>query len=153
MFPLVGKTVLATVQLNIEFRLLAKEIQVVNTDGMLTTEFVAGKTPGTQPAPDQFFRPRFNLAKLPGAFNVGHDGKLENDGKNCKVSFDARPLPEEKESPMNGFLFLGWLPGQSSFSKFEVRRGVKANFLVFSVATIKCEIDALSLSARLSGHL
>ena len=31
--PLVGKTVLAAVQLNIQFRLITKEIQIVNTDG------------------------------------------------------------------------------------------------------------------------
>lgn len=33
MFALVGKTVLAAVQLNIQFRLITKEIQIVNTDG------------------------------------------------------------------------------------------------------------------------
>jgi hypothetical protein len=54
---------------------------------------------------------------------------------------------------MDGFLFLGWLSGQSSVSKFEGRRERKSEFLAFSVATAKCEIDACSLFVRLSGHL
>jgi hypothetical protein len=37
-----------------EFRLLAKEIEIVNADRMLAAEFVAGKTPSAQPAPDKF---------------------------------------------------------------------------------------------------
>jgi hypothetical protein len=43
MFASVGKTVLAAVQFHIQFRFLAKEIEIVNADGMLAAEFVAGK--------------------------------------------------------------------------------------------------------------
>ena len=62
-FPLVGKTVLAAVQLNIQFRLLTKEIQMVNADGMLAAKFVVAEATVTQPAPDEFFRPRFLFAQ------------------------------------------------------------------------------------------
>ena len=86
-FPLVGKTVLAAVQFNIQFRLLAKEIKVVNADGMLPTKFVAGEPPVAEPAPDEFFRPRFPFAKLACAFDVGHDGNLVNDEKTEKLVF------------------------------------------------------------------
>ena len=41
MFALVGKAMLAAVQFHIQFRLLAKEIEIVNADGMLAAEFVA----------------------------------------------------------------------------------------------------------------
>jgi len=75
-FALVGETMLAAVQFNIQFRFFAKEIQIVAADGMLAAEFVAAETPVAQPAPDKFFRPRFILAKLAGAFDVGHDGNL-----------------------------------------------------------------------------
>jgi hypothetical protein len=77
-FPLVGKTVLAAVQFNVQFRLLTKEIQMVNADGMLAAKFVAAEATVAQPAPDEFFRPRFLFAKLAGAFDVGHDVNLEN---------------------------------------------------------------------------
>ncbi len=73
MFSLVRKTMLAAVQFNIQLRLLAKEIQIVNAERMLAAKFVAAETPSAQPAPDKFFRPRFLLAKLPGAFDVGHE--------------------------------------------------------------------------------
>ena len=62
-FPLVGKTVLAAIQLNIQFRIFAKEIQIVDPDGMLAAKFVAAKATVTQPAPDEFFRPRFLFAQ------------------------------------------------------------------------------------------
>ena len=79
MFALVGKTVLAAVQFHIQLRLLAKEIQIVNAAGMLAAEFVATEPPVAQPAPHQFFRPGFILAKLAGAGDVGHDGNLDYD--------------------------------------------------------------------------
>jgi hypothetical protein len=78
MSALIGKTVLAAVQFNVQFRLLTKEIQIVDADGMLAAKFVAAKATGAQPAPDEFFRPRFLFAKLAGAFDVGHDANLEN---------------------------------------------------------------------------
>jgi hypothetical protein len=86
-FPLVGKTVLAAVQFDIQFRLLAKEIKVVNADGMLTAEFVAVEPSVTQPAPHELFRPRFIVAKLAGAFDVGHDGNLGNRDGTGKLVF------------------------------------------------------------------
>jgi hypothetical protein len=63
-FPLVGKTVLAAVQFHIQFRLLAKEIEIVDAERMLAAKFVAGEPPSAQPAPDEFLRPGFILAKL-----------------------------------------------------------------------------------------
>jgi hypothetical protein len=47
MILLVGKTVLAAVEFNCQFRLLAKEIKVVNTKRMLSAEFVASETTST----------------------------------------------------------------------------------------------------------
>ena len=85
MFPLVGKTVLTAVQFNIQLRLFAKEIEIVNAKRMLAAKFVAGETPVTQPTPNKFFRPRFLFAKLSGAFGVGHDGNLRNDGETEKL--------------------------------------------------------------------
>ena len=85
MFPLVRKTVLAAIQLHIEFRLLAKEIKRVNAERVLAAEFIAGETTGAQPAPDEFLRPRFNLAELPGAFDIGHGLRLENSGVPAKL--------------------------------------------------------------------
>jgi hypothetical protein len=61
MLSLVGKTVLAAVQFHIQFRRLAKEIEIINTDRMLPTKFVNGETPGTQPVPDKFLRPGFSF--------------------------------------------------------------------------------------------
>ncbi len=40
MFPLIGKTVLAAIQFNIQLRFLAKEIQIVITKRMLPPELV-----------------------------------------------------------------------------------------------------------------
>ena len=70
---------LAAIQFHIQFRFLSKEIEIVNAERVLAAEFVAAEPPVTQPAPHQFLRPRFILAKLPGAFDVGHDEILGND--------------------------------------------------------------------------
>jgi hypothetical protein len=86
-FPLVGKTMLAAVQFHIQFRLLAKEIQIVNAERMPAAKFVAAEAPTAQPAPDKFFRPGFILAKLAGAFDVGHDGNLGNVDETGKLVF------------------------------------------------------------------
>jgi hypothetical protein len=60
---------------------------MVNADGMLAAEFVAGETPGAQPAPDKLFRPCFLFAKLAGAFDVSHDGNLGNGNQTEKLVF------------------------------------------------------------------
>ena len=75
MLSLVGKTVLAAVQFNVQFCFLAKEIKIVITERMLAAEFVAAEPPGAQPAPYQLLCPRFLLAELTGADEVGHDGE------------------------------------------------------------------------------
>jgi len=77
-FALVGKSVLAAIQFHIQFRFLSKEIEIVNAERVLAAEFVAAEPPVTQPAPHEFFRPRFLFAKLAGAGNVGHAGNLGN---------------------------------------------------------------------------
>jgi hypothetical protein len=64
--PLVGKTVLAAVQLDIQPRFLAKEIKVVNAPRVLTAEFVTGETPSAQPAPDKFSRPSLFFCEAAG---------------------------------------------------------------------------------------
>jgi hypothetical protein len=84
---LVGKTMLATIEFNGQFCFLTKEIQTVNAERMLATEFIANEPPITQPVPHEFFRPRFLFAKLPGAFNIGHAENLENEGKTEKLVF------------------------------------------------------------------
>jgi hypothetical protein len=102
MILFIGKTVLAAVEFNGQFRFLAEEIEIVNINRMLAAEFVAGETSVAQPTPDKFFRPCFFFAKLPGAFDAGHDGNLGNDEKTEKLVFFGRPLilafsPGEKE--------------------------------------------------------
>ena len=67
------KPMLPTVEFDCQFRFLAKEINTVNAGGMLAAEFVAAEAPVAQPVPDELFRPRFRFAKLPGAFDVGHE--------------------------------------------------------------------------------
>ena len=108
-FPLVGKTMLAAVQFHIQFRLLAKEIQMVNAEGMLAAKFVAGEPPCAQPAPDKFFRPGFNLAKLASAGDVGHEMNLGDDGKTEKFVLTLALIlafsPGEKEPPAHVSLF------------------------------------------------
>ena len=42
---------------------------------MLAAEFIMAESLVTQPAPHQFFRPRFGLTELSGAFDFGHDGE------------------------------------------------------------------------------
>jgi len=81
MLALVGKTVLAAVQFNVQFRLLAKEIEKINAERMLAAEFVAAEPPVAQPAPHQFFGPCFLFAKLAGAGDFGHDWNLGNGDK------------------------------------------------------------------------
>ena len=109
MFALVGKTMLAAVQFHIQFRLLAKEIQMVNAEGMLAAKFVAGEPPCAQPAPDKFFRPGFNLAKLASAGDVGHEINLGDDGKTEKFVLTLALIlafsPGEKEPPAHVSLF------------------------------------------------
>ena len=101
----------AAVQFHIQLRLLTEEIQIVNSDGVLAAEFVAGETAVTQPAPDQFFRPRFFFAKLPGAFDVGLEANLANGGKAEKLVLTPALIlafsPEEKEQPLVRFRFFG----------------------------------------------
>jgi len=77
-FPLFGKTVLAAVQFDVQFRLLAKEIQIIVSQRMLATKLVCSEPPVTQPTPHQLFRPSFNLTKLAGALNIGHGANLRN---------------------------------------------------------------------------
>ena len=67
---------LAAVQLNVQGRFLAEEIQIVDANGMLTAEFVAIEAAVTQPASDLLLRPSVLFAELAGAFNVGHEGSL-----------------------------------------------------------------------------
>ena len=67
---------LAAVQFHIQFRFLAKEIELVNADGMLAAKLVAAETPVAQPAPHELFRPGFILAKLAGAGDFGHEANL-----------------------------------------------------------------------------
>jgi len=76
-FALVGKTVLAAVQFDVQVGLLAKEIQIVIAEGMLAAELVAAEPAVAQPASHQVLRPRFLLAELPGAFDVGHDMRVK----------------------------------------------------------------------------
>jgi len=101
---------LTAVHLNVQFRLLTKEVQVVNAEWMLAAKFIAAESPGAQPAPDQFFRPSFTLAKLAGAFDVGHDGKLGNDGETAKLVFTSAltlPSPPREGMASHVFHFLG----------------------------------------------
>lgn len=67
------KTVLASVQLDIQFSFFAEKIQVIITERMLTAEFVAIETPITQPAPQEFLRRSFLFAKVTSQLYIGHD--------------------------------------------------------------------------------
>ena len=122
-FPLVGKTMLAAVQFHIQFRLLAKEIQIVNAERMLAAKFVAAEAPTAQPAPDKFFRPGFILAKLAGAFDVGHDGNLGNVDEMGKLvltlALTLTLSPKEREQPVRVSVFPADRPANpvAGFSK------------------------------------
>jgi len=104
-----GKTVLAAVQLHIQCRLLAKEIQIVITGGMLTAEFVTAKPPVAQPTPHEFFGPIFSLAKLAAAFDVGHNGNPGN-GRGTEKFVLRSPLPVSsppgEDMPSDDFGFI-----------------------------------------------
>ena len=58
-----GKSVLAAVQLNIQFRFFTKEIQVVVTERVLAAKFIATEAAISQPPPHQLFRPGFLFAE------------------------------------------------------------------------------------------
>ena len=49
MLLLIGKTVLAAVQFNVQFRFCAEKIQVVITERILPAKFVAGEPSVAQP--------------------------------------------------------------------------------------------------------
>jgi len=70
---------LPAIQFNVQFRLLAEEIQMVRADGMLAAKFVTAEATVAQPAPDELFRPGFYFAKPAGAFDVGHEANLGNE--------------------------------------------------------------------------
>jgi hypothetical protein len=114
MLALTRKTVLAAIQFHIEFRLLTKEIKVVNAERVLTTKLVAGEPAVAQPAPDQFFRPRFNLPEPSGAFDVSHDLKLENSTEPAKLvlmlALTLTLSPGEREWAMDAFVFSADYP-------------------------------------------
>jgi hypothetical protein len=68
---------------------------------MLPAKFIAAEPAVAQPAPHQLFCPGFDLAKLPGAFDVGHDGNLGGGGKTEKFVLTLALIltfsPREKE--------------------------------------------------------
>lgn len=101
MLLLVGVTVLAAIQFKIQLRLFAKEIQIVDTAGMLAAKLVAAKPTGAQPTPQEFFPPRINFAKLLGAFRFGHGWNLVDAVVAGKIVLKTALIPtfspEEKE--------------------------------------------------------
>ena len=76
MLPLIRMTMVTTIYFDVQPRLFAKEVEIVNAGRMLPAEFVAAEPAVTQPAPHEIFRPGFHLAKLAGALSVGHVGNL-----------------------------------------------------------------------------
>jgi hypothetical protein len=101
----VRQAMLAAVQLNVQGRFLAEEIQIVDANGMLTAEFVAIEAAVTQPASDLLLRPSVLFAELAGAFNVGHEGSLAKRIEMGKLFFSLALIltfsPWEKEEPSN----------------------------------------------------
>ena len=89
MLLLIWKTMLTAVQFNVQPSLLAKEIQIVNANGMLPPEFVAVEAPVPQPAPDEFFRPCFLNAEMACAIYVGHKRKLAKEKGLRKLVFGS----------------------------------------------------------------
>jgi hypothetical protein len=83
MILLFRNSMLAAIHFNVQSRFHAKEIQIVNAQGVLTAEFVAVEAAGAQPIPDKFFRPGFLFAKAPSAFHMSHNGnyRLQVRGK------------------------------------------------------------------------
>ena len=155
-FALVGKTMLVAVQFHIQFRFLAKEIQIVNADGMLAAKLVAVEPPVAQPAPHEFFRPGFILAKLAGAGDFGHDGNLGNGGKTEKfvltlaLNLTFSPGEKEQQSHISGFADerpanpvagFQWDGGCFSLS-LEERAGVRT--------VVKTEICVLTFALNLT---
>src|SRR5690242_5247845 len=98
-----------TVQFDIQFRRLAKEIQNVITHRMLPAEFVSVKTPVTHPTPHEFFSPGFPFPKSPGTTDIGHARVVSLIKKEIKLEF--LPALTSILSPRRGgafprFLFL-----------------------------------------------
>jgi hypothetical protein len=97
---LAGKPVLASIQFNGQARLLAKEIEKVNSARMPATEFVGAEPPVAQPAPHKFFGPGCFFAQRACSINVGHGWRLWHAEDFEKIGFDDRPhpgpLPQER---------------------------------------------------------
>src|ERR1700722_6046494 len=89
----VRKTMLAAVQFEVQSGFLAKEIKIVQANGMLTAEFIAVEAAVTQPTPDKFLRPSFFLPESAGACNVSHGESIANCIK-WEIWFFARPHPD-----------------------------------------------------------
>ena len=73
---LVWKSILAAVQLHVQFCLLAKEIQAVIAKRVLAPEFKTAETTIAQPASHELLRPGFPFAQLTGAFDSGQEARL-----------------------------------------------------------------------------
>ena len=79
--PLMGCSVSAAIQFNVEHRFKTKEIENVRRVRMLTSKLVSGKPAVTKPGPQEFFGPGVVLAKRtgnPSEFWRGHACTIEN---------------------------------------------------------------------------
>ena len=117
---LAGMAVPGTVELDGKARFFAKEIEKVNSLRMLASEFVTAESAVAQPAPHELLRPSLILAKLAGAGDFGHAGKLGNRNEIEKLVLTSAltfyPLPRAEATAGGCLLFLG-----SLFSKISRR--------------------------------
>src|SRR5208283_71474 len=88
----VREPMLSAVQFNVQRRFIAKEIQIIDANRMLASDFVTVEAAVAQPAPNKFFRPCFPFAELPCACDVGHGATIANGNQMGKIVL-ARPHP------------------------------------------------------------
>ena len=85
--------VVSTIEFNGEAGFHAVEIEVVNPARMVASKLVTAESPGSQPTPHEFFRPRLFLPQRAGTGCVGHGRSLNRRGCFRKNGFTTALTP------------------------------------------------------------
>jgi hypothetical protein len=96
------KTVLATVQFHVVTRLGAVKIQRIISQSMLSPEFVGGKAPAAQNAPELFLRISGFLAQHAGNGGRTHCASIYSQGIRRVQAFVSVPTPHPGPLPVEG---------------------------------------------------